>query len=323
MTLRLVLGLLLTAAAVAVAGRRVWWLTRLVRTGQPAPGRLAGAPARLRAEVAEVFGQRKLLTWSVPGVAHFLTFWGFVILGLTILEAWGALFDRDFHLPLIGRWRLVGFARGLLRRRRAGRHRHVRGPADPQRAGPPAARVPLLRLAHPRGLGDPRDDLAGRRDAAALPGGAGQHRGLPVRRQSRWAFASWASGPAAGARSARTPTRCIEDGLPARQHRGDPRLPGDRRLLQAPAHRAGPDQRRDQAGAGRARRAAAGHRRQGRAGRLLRPGEPGRGPGLRPRQGRGLHLEGHARLRHLHRVRAVPVAVPGVEHRQAAVARSS
>jgi Fe-S oxidoreductase len=109
MTLRLVLGLLLTVAAFAVAGRRVRWLTRLVRTGQPAPGRTDSAPARLRAELVEVFGQRKLLTWSVPGVAHFLTFWGFVILGLTIIEAWGALFDRDFHVPLIGRWRAVGF----------------------------------------------------------------------------------------------------------------------------------------------------------------------------------------------------------------------
>jgi len=108
-TLRLVLGLLMTVAALAVAGRRVRWLTRLIRTGQPAPGRLDGAPARLKAEVAEVFGQRKLLAWTVPGVAHFLTFWGFVILGLTIIEAWGALFDRDFHVPLIGRWRLVGF----------------------------------------------------------------------------------------------------------------------------------------------------------------------------------------------------------------------
>jgi Fe-S oxidoreductase len=37
------------------------------------------------------------------------------------------------------------------------------------------------------------------------------------------------------------------------------------------------------------------------------------------RQGRGLHLEGDARLRHLHRVRALPEPVPGVEHRQAAV----
>ncbi len=113
MTLRLTLGLLMTAVAFTVAGWRAWWLLRLVRTGQPAPGRLDGAPARLRAEIAEVFGQRKLLTWSVPGVAHFLTFWGFVILGLTILEAWGALFDPDFHVPLIGRWRAIGFLEDL------------------------------------------------------------------------------------------------------------------------------------------------------------------------------------------------------------------
>ena len=109
MTVRLVLGLLMTVAAFAVAGRRVWWLTKLVRTGQPAPGRLDGLPARLWAETTEVLGQRKLLKWSVPGVAHFLTFWGFIVLGLTIVEAWGGLFDRDFHIPLIGRWRAVGF----------------------------------------------------------------------------------------------------------------------------------------------------------------------------------------------------------------------
>ena len=89
MTVRLVLGLLFTVVAFAIAGRRVWWLSRLIRTGQPAPGRMDGVPARLRAEVAEVLGQRKLLKWSVPGVAHFLTFWGFIVLVLTIIEAWG------------------------------------------------------------------------------------------------------------------------------------------------------------------------------------------------------------------------------------------
>ncbi len=109
MVVRLVIGLLLTVAAFAVAGRRVWWLSRLVRLGQPAPGRMDGVPDRLKAELAEVLGQRKLLKWSVPGVAHFLTFWGFIVLGLTIIEAWGGLFDRDFHIPLVGRWRLVGF----------------------------------------------------------------------------------------------------------------------------------------------------------------------------------------------------------------------
>jgi hypothetical protein len=66
-TVRLVVGLLLTVVAFAVAGRRVWWLSRLIRTGQPAPGRMDQVPARLRVEAAEVFGQRKLLTWSVPG----------------------------------------------------------------------------------------------------------------------------------------------------------------------------------------------------------------------------------------------------------------
>ena len=113
MTVRLVLGLLFTVAALAIAGRRVWWLSRLVRTGQPAPGRMAGVPARLRAELAEVLGQRKLLTWSVPGVAHFLTFWGFIVLILTIIEAWGGLFDRNFHIPGIGRWAAIGFIEDL------------------------------------------------------------------------------------------------------------------------------------------------------------------------------------------------------------------
>ena len=36
--------------------------------------------------------------------------------------------------------------------------------------------------------------------------------------------------------------------------------------------------------------------------------DPGEDDTVRPRQGRGLHLEGHARLRHLHRVRPLPVA---------------
>ena len=113
MTVRLVLGLLFTVAALAIAGRRVWWLSRLVRTGQPAPGRMAGVPSRLRAELAEVLGQRKLLKWSVPGVAHFLTFWGFIVLILTIIEAWGGLFDRNFHIPGIGRWAAIGFIEDL------------------------------------------------------------------------------------------------------------------------------------------------------------------------------------------------------------------
>ncbi len=107
--MRLAIGALMTVVAFAVAGRRVWWLYRLVRTGQPATGRFDGVGERLRAQVTEVLGQRKLLKWSVPGVAHFVTFWGFLILGATILEAYGALFADDFAIPLIGHARWLGF----------------------------------------------------------------------------------------------------------------------------------------------------------------------------------------------------------------------
>jgi Fe-S oxidoreductase len=108
--LRITLTLLMTVIALAVAGRRVGWLVRLIRSGTTAPGRGAGANARVANDVEEVLGQRKLLAWSVPGLAHFVTFWGFVILNLTILEAYGALLiSRDFHIPLIGTWRALGF----------------------------------------------------------------------------------------------------------------------------------------------------------------------------------------------------------------------
>ena len=109
MVLRLVIGLGATVIAMAIAGRRVWWLFRLLSAGQPAPGRLDGVGQRLRAEVTEVIGQKRLLSWSVPGLAHAFTFWGFLILGATILEAYGALFDKNFHIPLIGTWGALGF----------------------------------------------------------------------------------------------------------------------------------------------------------------------------------------------------------------------
>jgi Fe-S oxidoreductase len=106
---RLILGLLITFVGLVLAGRRAWWLYRLIRSGQPASGRVDGLGARLRAEIGEVLGQRKLLKWSVPGAAHFFTFWGFVILIFTIVEAWGALFTPDFAFWWFGRQPWLGF----------------------------------------------------------------------------------------------------------------------------------------------------------------------------------------------------------------------
>jgi Fe-S oxidoreductase len=118
LVLRLVVGLGMTAAVLPIAGHRLWWLYRLATSGQPAPERLQQVRQRLaeavRAQLAEVFGQRKLLKWTLPGVAHFLVFWAFVILGSVYVEAYGALFDPDFHIPLIGRWPVLGFAQDLI-----------------------------------------------------------------------------------------------------------------------------------------------------------------------------------------------------------------
>ena len=117
MLVRIVIGLVLTVVAFAIAGRRLWWLKRLAMSGQPAPERIAAVRAHPGRDVAtetiEVIGQRKLLKWTVPGVAHALTFWGFTVLLLTIIESYGDLFSRTFAIPWIGHWAFTGFIEDL------------------------------------------------------------------------------------------------------------------------------------------------------------------------------------------------------------------
>jgi Fe-S oxidoreductase len=120
MILRIVIGGVATLLAFGLTGRRLWWLYRLIRSGQPATDRVgrrsSGVAANVtevkgpRAEVTEVIGQRKLLAWTIPGLAHAVTFWAFLILGLTIVEAYGALFKANFG---IGDWAGLGFIEDL------------------------------------------------------------------------------------------------------------------------------------------------------------------------------------------------------------------
>ena len=117
MIARMIIGLGVTIIAFAVAGRRLWWLERLGMSGQPAPERIGYAKKHLGGEIktqlVEVVGQRKLLKWSVPGAAHAATFWGFIVLLLTIIEAYGDLFSRTFAIPGIGHWAVIGFLEDL------------------------------------------------------------------------------------------------------------------------------------------------------------------------------------------------------------------
>ncbi len=114
MLIRLVVGLGLTAIIALFAVRRVLWLLKLTLSGQPVSGRTDDIGTRIWTQIAEVFGQRRLLKWSIPGVAHFLTMWGFFILITVYIEAYGALFQPNFHIPIVGRWDALGFLQDFI-----------------------------------------------------------------------------------------------------------------------------------------------------------------------------------------------------------------
>jgi Fe-S oxidoreductase len=99
----------MTAVVLAVAARRVLWLYKLTMSGQPVTGRTDNLGTRIWTQIAEVLGQRRLLKWSIPGLAHFFTMWGFFILLTVYIEAYGFLFQENFHIPIIGRWDALGF----------------------------------------------------------------------------------------------------------------------------------------------------------------------------------------------------------------------
>ncbi len=127
MVLVLIVGLLMNAIALPLAANRVLFLSRVISSGQPAPDRVKGVTGRVGAavkrQVVEVFGQKKMLKWSVPGTAHFFVMWAFFILATVYLEAYGNLIKiifegNDAHLdwaiPIVGDWAILGFLQDFI-----------------------------------------------------------------------------------------------------------------------------------------------------------------------------------------------------------------
>ena len=108
-----ILMTVLILASLALFARRARNLVQLLRLGQPDDRKPRSWGRKLKDEAVVVLGQRKLLQWTLPGVMHFLIFWGFVVLFTTIVEAFGAVYDPDFHIPLIGRWGPLGAIQDL------------------------------------------------------------------------------------------------------------------------------------------------------------------------------------------------------------------
>ncbi|HWJ80955.1 MAG TPA: (Fe-S)-binding protein [Nocardioides sp.] len=120
MTLTLILGLLLNAVILPLAARRIWFLYRLISSGQPAPDRMENVTKRtvgaVGTQLREVLGQRRLLKWTIPGVAHSFVMYAFLILASVYVEAYGALISRnpDWHFLILGTWGPLGFVQDLI-----------------------------------------------------------------------------------------------------------------------------------------------------------------------------------------------------------------
>src|SRR6476620_10225222 len=104
MLIRLVVGLGLTALMLRSAVKRVLCLTNLILFDQkmsPENSRKDNLGKRITTQFEEVFGQTRLLRWSIPGIAHFFTMWGFFILASVYVEAFGVLFYPKFAIPFV------------------------------------------------------------------------------------------------------------------------------------------------------------------------------------------------------------------------------
>ena len=165
---RLVIGVAMTVAAIAFSGKRAMWLYQLISSGQPAHDRLEGLGPRIRAQIVEVFGQRRLLKWTVPGLAHFFTFWAFVILLTVYIEAYGALADPDCTATRSPGWKTLSSETSSLL---AGGGGGAVGPVQaPRPSASAASRQRTMIFMFP-----PPDYSAGRRRRPSHEDGMGQN----------------------------------------------------------------------------------------------------------------------------------------------------
>ncbi|MCA6094275.1 (Fe-S)-binding protein [Streptomyces sp. SCA3-4] len=103
----IIVSLVLSAVGVALLGRAVAQFVRYFRLGASIPaGTRTDEPVQRTVTVAKEFlGHTRMNKWGVVGVAHWFVAVGFFSLLLTIVNAFGQLFQSDWVIPVIGDWR--------------------------------------------------------------------------------------------------------------------------------------------------------------------------------------------------------------------------
>ena len=322
----IVVSLALTVVAIALLVPAVRRMLGVIRSGQPAPGRNENPTGRAATMLKETFLHTRMLQWHWVGIMHWFVYAGVPVpqhgRAGGVLPALQARLRLSDHRPLVP----LRVAHGGHRGAEHGRHRlpdRLPPEAPPAQRGP---QQPLLRLER---CGRPTSSRPWRCSRARRSCSSGPRSGGSTRRPAapHYPFSSWL-GDALYPSSVASLENLIyfiamfkialgdglADGDRPQHHHGHRLAPVHglvQHLLQARVRR--------QHGAGRDEAADLG--RQGDHPRRHR--RPRRGLDPRRRLDRGLLLEGHPRLHDLHRVRPLPVAVPGVEHREAALAQAA
>ncbi|MGX4694547.1 (Fe-S)-binding protein [Streptomyces sp. JNUCC 63] len=102
----IIVSLVLAVVGVALFARAIGQICRFVRLGQNVPaGARTDHPTQRTLTVAREFlGHTRMNRWGVVGVAHWFVAVGFFTLVLTLVNAFGQLFEADWALPVIGHW---------------------------------------------------------------------------------------------------------------------------------------------------------------------------------------------------------------------------
>ncbi|UXY21007.1 (Fe-S)-binding protein [Streptomyces cynarae] len=102
----IIVSLVLAVVGVALFARAIGQIYRFVRLGQnvPAGTRTNDPTQRTVTVVKEFLGHTRMNRWGIVGVAHWFVAVGFFTLVLTLINAFGQLFEADWALPVIGHW---------------------------------------------------------------------------------------------------------------------------------------------------------------------------------------------------------------------------
>ncbi|WP_328318699.1 (Fe-S)-binding protein [Streptomyces sp. NBC_00388] len=102
----IIVSLVLAVVGVALFARAIAQIYRSVRLGQDVPaGTRTDEPVqRTITVVKEFLGHTRMNRWGIVGFAHWFVAVGFFSLVLTLLNAFGQLFQADWVLPVIGHW---------------------------------------------------------------------------------------------------------------------------------------------------------------------------------------------------------------------------